>query len=460
MGGEAGLYYALNPDYALCGYRGAPYLLYHRRVGTFSAVSKADAELLMGCDGAVDLQTSPALERLCACRILKTAPEPLTVDDAQRYAYYDNRFFRTATWAITAGCNLNCRHCFVAKDANRTADRFSLEEARKLIGEMKACGIREVHLTGGEPLVHPEIDEIIAELSRNDLKIARMVTNGLLVDDAFLRRLKALGQDPLFTVSFDGLGTHEWLRNAKGIERKTLDQIDRIRDAGFDVSVQMSLYRGNVDVVWDTIKYFETRGVLHMRFMRTSEAPRWLERYEDQTLTPDEYCAFGLDLIEKYAEQQGPLTLCMWQLLWYHCRGGRVSISPMHHAGESSDGWTACQDAHDNFFIGATGEVAPCMPVSGTLLMRGVSLGNVKETPLQTLLSDSKLTEWTLLTLKDLYRANAKCRECPYRDACCGGCRALAYGLTGDLYGSDPLRCAYFYGGYYDRVNALVRRYT
>ena len=198
MGGEAGLYYALNPDCMMCGYRGMPYLLYHRRVGTFSAISKADAELLMRCDGAADMPPSPALERLCACRILNSAPEPLSIDDAQRYVYYDNRFFRTATWAVTAGCNLNCRHCFVAKDANRAADRFSLEEARKLIGEMKACGIREVHLTGGEPLTHPEIDEIIAELSRQDLKIARMVTNGLLIDDAFLRRLRTLGQDPLF----------------------------------------------------------------------------------------------------------------------------------------------------------------------------------------------------------------------------------------------------------------------
>lgn len=454
------MYYALNPGYMMCGYRGMPYLLYHRDVGVFSAVSKADAELLMQCDGTTDMPPAAALERLRGCGVLISAPAPLSIDDAQRYTYYDNRFFRTATWAVTAGCNLNCRHCFVAKDANRAADRFSLEEARKLIGEMKVCGIREVHLTGGEPLVHPDIEEIIAELVRQDLKLARIVTNGLLIDDAFLRRLRKLDQDPLFMISFDGLGTHEWLRDAKGIEQKTLDQIDRVQAAGFDVAIQMCLYRGNLDTVWDTIKYFERRGITHLRLIRTSEAPRWLERYGDQTLTPEAYCAFGLDLAEKYTEQRGSLTLCIWQLLWYSRRGERVLITPFHNTKKGSPRWTACQDAHDNFFIGATGEIAPCMPLSGTLLMQNISLGNVKKTPLQSLLSDSKLTEWTFLTLEDLYRVNAKCRDCPYRNACRGGCRALAYGMTGDWRGSDPLRCAYFYGGFYDRVNALVDRYA
>lgn len=275
---------------------------------------------------------SAALERLRVCRVLDSASNPLSIADAQRYTCYDNHFFHTATWAVTADCNLNCRHCFVAKDQGHAADRFSLEEARALIGEMKACGIREVHLTGGEPLTHPDIDAIIAELTRQELKIARIVTNGLLISAAFLERLRALNQDPLFTISFDGLGTHDWLRNAPGIERKTLEQIDRVRAAGFDVSVQMCLHRGNLGVVRDTIRYFETRGITHIRLIRTSEAPRWAQRY---------------------AKRRGPLRLNIWQLLWYYADGDRVRIVPTHNTGACDGRWTVCRDARDNFSTSA-----------------------------------------------------------------------------------------------------------
>lgn len=454
------MYYALNPDYRICGYRGLPYLLYHRAVDSFSILSKEDADLIGTCDGSTDMPLTDSIKRLCSLKILKSSPEPIPVTDDQRYVYYDNRYFHTVTWAVTSACNLNCRHCFAAKDANRSADRFTMEEAKKLIGEMKACGVHEVDLTGGEPLMHPELDKIIEELSRSDIKIGRIVTNGLLVTDTFLKRLKELKVDPLFTVSFDGLGTHDWLRNAEGIEQKTLDQIDRIVGAGFDVSVQMCLYRGNTDRIWDTLKYFETRGIREMRFMRASEAPRWAEHYLNQTLTFEEYFDVGLNLTERYAAEGGTLGFWLWRLLQYRPCGGRIGIVPTHNTGKCSGKWTACQDAHKNFFIGAAGEAAPCMPVSGFLMMQGVSMGNVKKEPLQKLLSESGLTDWTLLKLEDIYRVNEKCRECQYRDACCGGCRALAYGLTGDLCGNDPMRCTYFFGGFYDRLNGLVKQYS
>ena len=165
-------------------------------------------------------------------------------------------------------------------------------------------------------------------------------------------------------------------------------------------------------------------------------------------------------MTERYAAEGGTLNFRVWRMLQYTYQEGHILIRPMHNTGPCSGKWTACQDAHDNFFIGASGEAAPCMPVSGFLMMKGISMGNVKKDPLQKILSESKLTDWTLLKLEDIYRVNAKCRECPYRDACCGGCRALAYGLSGDLCGTDPMRCAYFFGGFSDRLNELVKKFT
>lgn len=451
------MYYALDPRYRLCGYRDVPNLLYHTRVREFTGISARDMEILKNCSGTEDRQPDADLERLCALRVLRRSPVPIPDSGEQKYTFYDNRYFRSVEWAITAGCNLNCRHCFVARDEGRNTERFSLEQARETVRQLAACGVREVHLTGGEPLTHPDLTGILKLISDAGLTLVRIVTNGLLIEEALFDTLRELGQDPEFTVSFDGLGRHEWLRNATGIEQKTLDRIRSVKEAGFDVSVQMCLHRGNVDSVWDTVRYFEALGIAHMRLMRASEAPRW-EKYTDMTLTPEEYFDFSYDFIRRYIQADGKMPVCIWQFLWFYPGPSATAIRSVARESLNRNG-TVCSDARENFFIGASGEISQCIPVSGALLARGVSMGNVKKEPLQKLLSDSPLTRLTLKPLSRFFEENGKCGSCRYRDVCGGGCRALAYGLTGDFNGHDPMRCVYFFGGYYDKINALREEY-
>lgn len=447
------MYYALNPVYRLCGYRGMPYILYHKHIHEFVGISSKDAQLIESCDGISDISPTPNLEYLVSSRVLLKSETPIVSKGEQKYTFYDNRYFKSVEWAITSSCNLNCRHCFVADNDQKRHDMFSLEESRIFIKELVNCGVNEVHLTGGEPLTHPGFMQILQEITDAGLSIERIITNGLLVNEELFEKLRALNQSPMFAVSFDGLGKHEWLRNTPNIEQKTLDKIKLIKDAGFDVSVQMSLHRGNIDSVWDTVQYLEEMGIRYMRMMRTGEAPRWL-KYKDLSLSAEEYYDFALDFIEKYIKANGKISISIWEVLWYD-NHRKIKVRPFNKKADS-DKQPACTDAHFNFFVGSTGEVSPCIPLSGGLMARGISMGNVKSVSLQSILSDSPLTQHTFKTLRDLWDVNSQCNECKYKYLCCGGCRAIAYGLTDDFNGIDPLKCIFFKNGYNDRLNSII----
>jgi radical SAM protein with 4Fe4S-binding SPASM domain len=86
----------------------------------------------------------------------------------------------------------------------------------------------------------------------------------------------------------------------------------------------------------------------------------------------------------------------------------------------------------------------------------GRDMGNVFETPLADILSDSAYLRYVNASVAELRERNAKCAECRYFADCLGGCRALAYAATGDYFGADPTKCAFFEHGYLKRIQEMM----
>jgi molybdenum cofactor biosynthesis enzyme MoaA len=106
-------------------------------------------------------------------------------------------------WFQIAGtvCNLACTHCFVSSSpTNHTHEAMSLEEVKPYLAEGAALGVREYYFTGGEPFLNPEMEAILEET----LKVgpANVLTNGLLLDPARCRRLKAMADAAEYSLDF------------------------------------------------------------------------------------------------------------------------------------------------------------------------------------------------------------------------------------------------------------------
>ncbi|MBO4761734.1 MAG: TIGR04133 family radical SAM/SPASM protein [Bacteroidales bacterium] len=130
-------------------------------------------------------------------------------------------------WECTTRCNLHCRHCGSdCKIASQDTD-MPLDDFLRAIDTIPRKAIpREftVVLTGGEPLLRPDIEEIGKAIRKRGMGWS-MVSNGFFYDQKMHARLLGAGMGAL-TISLDGLEEeHEWMRGRKGCFAKTLQAI-------------------------------------------------------------------------------------------------------------------------------------------------------------------------------------------------------------------------------------------
>ena len=121
-------------------------------------------------------------------------------------------------WECTTRCNLHCRHCgsdCAAASADKDMPLEDFLRAFDTIPEKERAKPFTVVLTGGEPLLRPDIAEAGQALRQRGVGWG-MVSNGWFYDEAAHRRLMAAGMGAL-TISLDGLeDTHDWMRGRPG----------------------------------------------------------------------------------------------------------------------------------------------------------------------------------------------------------------------------------------------------
>ena len=114
-------------------------------------------------------------------------------------------------FSITGKCNYNCLHCSVnAPEA--PLGEFSFERIEELLDEMKDCGLKNIVLIGGEPLVRRDFMQIVDAILQRGMFVVQIFTNGSLVNDALLDELDKRNISPTFMISFDGVGYHDIMR--------------------------------------------------------------------------------------------------------------------------------------------------------------------------------------------------------------------------------------------------------
>ena len=147
-------------------------------------------------------------------------------------------------------CNLKCKHCYLSCAPGGKPGFLSLEKVKKAIEESKNFNVEEIYLNGGEPLMHPDINNII----RLTLKITNVtiLTNGLLINDKKARFLRQIENDHdyelIFRVSLDHYTEvkNDEIRG-KGSFKKTISGISNLIRYGFNPII-------SVVNIWDEDK--------------------------------------------------------------------------------------------------------------------------------------------------------------------------------------------------------------
>jgi len=112
-------------------------------------------------------------------------------------------------------CNLACAYCNEYDDYSKPVP---LDTMRRRLDRLAELGTTIITLSGGEPLLHPEVDEIIAHIRRRGI-MAGMITNGYLLTADRIRRLDQAGLEHM-QISIDNV-------NPDDVSKKSLKVLDK-----------------------------------------------------------------------------------------------------------------------------------------------------------------------------------------------------------------------------------------
>ena len=407
---------------------------------------------LLECNGLRDIPENAFIRHLLDRGILVKA------EDAVRfppYRFYDAEYRRSVHWSITGHCNYRCRHCFM--DAPKA--RFpqpTLDELKDYIGQMAECGIQTVDITGGEPLIRSDFPEIVDCLLAHGIRISAIYSNGKLVTEELMQALARRNVRCAFQFSYDGTeGWHDWLRNVEGAEADVLKAFGLCGKYRHPVSVSMCVHRGNMHTVRDSVRLLAANGVQSVKLNAVRAQGAW-KKYPEYQLSREEICRVYLDYIPQYFEDDAPLDLMLDGFFTYSRGAQSYRMGFVRDcAAEAIGSCYVCSMTRVNCYIGADGQVVPCMSMAGTEM--GKKFPSLKEMSLREIFNDSYLSWAGGVTIKDIAEHNPKCRDCAYLGDCSGGCRATAVGEENDDYlVPDEETCSFFTDGWRDRIRAAA----
>lgn len=145
---------------------------------------------------------------------------------------------------LTAQCNERCIHCYADSNPERT-ESLTADEIRTALHQARALGRPFVQLTGGDPLIHPHLVEAVRQVRELDFAGVEIYTNGLLLSDALLEKLKPFAPRIALSLYSHEAATHDLITGTSHSFQRTTAAIRRAKAAGFEVRIGVALMEAN-----------------------------------------------------------------------------------------------------------------------------------------------------------------------------------------------------------------------
>ena len=340
-------------------------------------------------------------------------------------------------WNVTSACNLTCAHCYAATGQAQKERDLDTREAMAVLNDLAAFKCPVVLFSGGEPLMRPDLPDLVAHAVNVGLR-AVVSSNGTLLDSRMAKRLKEAGTTYV-GISVDGRPeVHDRFRGMKGAFNRTLEGIRACQNAGLKVGLRHTITADtaeDVPFLFDLIQAESIPRICFYHLVYTGRAADLQALDLDHAGT-----RLMVDQIIDRTAELARLGLHKEVLtVDNHCDGPYLYLR-MLREGNTAGAERVMQLLRMNGG-NSTGQGIASIGWDGTVypdqFWRTRPVGNVRKRPFSAIWSDPRSELLNELRNKKQH-VTGRCRTCRFLDVCGGNFRARAEAATGKRWGLDP----------------------
>ncbi|MBV2139247.1 MAG: heme d1 biosynthesis radical SAM protein NirJ [Candidatus Thiodiazotropha sp. (ex Ctena orbiculata)] len=339
-------------------------------------------------------------------------------------------------WNLVRRCNLTCRHCYATSADKDFPGELTTPEVFGVMDDLKDFGVPVLILSGGEPLMRPDIF-VISQRAKSMGFYVGLSSNGTLIDETNIADIAAVGYDYV-GISVDGMrDTHDRFRRKQGAFDESMRGIRYCRDAGLKVGLRFTLTQDNAAELPDLLRLMDDEGIDKFYLSHLNYAGRGYKNRDDDvqhritreamnllfaTCWEDVHKGRKREFVTGNNDADG-----VYLLHW------AARHLPQHHARlqEMVSRWGGNSSGVNIANIDNEGRVHP------DTMWWDYTLGNVKTRRFSAIWQDTR--EPLMAGLKQKVRPlEGRCALCAHRPICGGNSRTRAWRLTGNPWAEDP----------------------
>ncbi|NTV41731.1 MAG: heme b synthase [Syntrophobacteraceae bacterium] len=335
---------------------------------------------------------------------------------------------RLVAWEVTRTCNLACIHCRAAALDRPYPNELTKEECFRVLDEIGELGKPIIILTGGEPLLRPDIFEIAAYGNARGFRMT-MAVNGTLLTPEKAEKMVQVGIQRI-SISIDGAtaASHDAFRRVEGAFKGALDGIESAKAAGLDFQINTTITKQNLEELPAIQELAVSLGAVAHHIFLLVPMGRGKD-LDEQGISADQY----EKTLHWFYEQKDKVPLQLkatcaphyYRILRQRARSEGKEVTMQTFGLDAMT--RGCLGGTGFVFLSHVGQVQPC----GYLEL---DCGNVREKSFKEIWENSEVFK----NLRDFKKYEGKCGTCEYVRVC-GGCRARAYESTGNYLAPEPL---------------------